>query len=80
MESLDLKKKIEEINHTRFNSCLLNLYHDGNGGMAWHSDGEKALGNKSVIASLSFGAESFHLGIRIQNKRFLVSKNMAACL
>jgi alkylated DNA repair dioxygenase AlkB len=57
MELLDLKKKIEEIIHIRFNSCLLNLYHDGNEGVIWHSDGEKALGNNPVIASLSFGAE-----------------------
>ncbi len=42
---------------TRFNSCLLNLYHDGSEGMAWHSDDETALGKNTVIASLSLGAE-----------------------
>ena len=40
-----------------FNSCLLNLYHSGEEGMAWHSDGEKDLKKKGAIASLSFGAE-----------------------
>ena len=40
-----------------FNSCLLNLYHDGREGMAWHSDGEKDLKKNGAIASLSFGAE-----------------------
>ena len=38
-------------------SCLLNLYHDGNEGMAWHSDGEKDLKKYGAIASLSLGAE-----------------------
>jgi alkylated DNA repair dioxygenase AlkB len=37
---------------------LLNLYHNGNEGMGWHSDDEKSLGkNNTTIASLSFGAE-----------------------
>jgi alkylated DNA repair dioxygenase AlkB len=42
---------------TKFNSCLLNLYNNGNEGMGWHSDDEKPLGKNSTIASLSFGAE-----------------------
>ena len=56
-ELLELKKKVEEIADTKFNSCLLNLYHDGNEGVTWHSDGEKTLGINPVIGSLSFGAE-----------------------
>jgi alkylated DNA repair dioxygenase AlkB len=40
-----------------FNSCLLNLYHNGEEGMAWHSDDERSLGKNTTIASLSFGAE-----------------------
>lgn len=40
-----------------YNSCLLNLYHDGSEGMAWHSDGEKTLEENGAIASWSFGAE-----------------------
>jgi alkylated DNA repair dioxygenase AlkB len=56
-ELIALKKKVEECANTTFNSCLLNLYHDGNEGMAWHSDDEKSLGKNSPIASLSFGAE-----------------------
>lgn len=55
-ELLILKKLVEEITQTHYNSCLLNLYHDGNEGMAWHSDDEKALGKDTSIASLSFGA------------------------
>lgn len=55
-ELLEIKNAIEEITKIKFNSCLLNLYHDGNEGMAWHSDDEKALARESGIASVSFGA------------------------
>ena len=55
-ELLKLKGLIEEKCDSCFNSCLLNLYHDGTEGMAWHSDDEKALGKNTVIASLSLGA------------------------
>jgi len=56
-ELLELKKTVEELTGDNYNSCLLNLYHNGNEGMAYHSDDEKALGRNSGIASLSFGAE-----------------------
>ena len=56
-ELQELKAVVEQITGTRFNSCLLNLYHDGSEGMAWHSDDEKSLGKNTVIASLSLGAE-----------------------
>jgi len=56
-ELLELKSLTEELCGDKFNSCLLNLYHDGNEGMAWHSDDEKSLGKNTSIASLSFGAE-----------------------
>ena len=56
-ELLELKQLTEKINGDTFNSCLLNLYHNGNEGMAWHSDDEKALQKNGTIASLSFGAE-----------------------
>ncbi|MCH9638545.1 MAG: alpha-ketoglutarate-dependent dioxygenase AlkB [Betaproteobacteria bacterium] len=54
---LELKKIIEQEADETFNSCLLNLYHDGNEGMAWHSDGEIDLKKNGAIGSLSFGAE-----------------------
>lgn len=54
---LELKQKVEEISNTTYNSCLLNLYHDGNEGMAYHSDAEKDLVKDGSIASLSFGAD-----------------------
>lgn len=53
---LRLKEAVETKTGESFNSCLLNLYHDGSEGMAWHSDGEKALKKGGAIASLSFGA------------------------
>lgn len=56
-ELQELKTKTEEITGHRFNSCLLNLYHTGDEGMAWHSDDEKSLGKDSPIASVSLGAE-----------------------
>lgn len=56
-ELLQLKKQIEITSGESFNSCLLNLYHSGEEGMAWHSDGEKDLKKNGAIASVSFGAE-----------------------
>ena len=56
-ELLELKEMVESISGESYNSCLLNLYHDGSEGMAWHSDGEKDLKKNGAIASLTFGAE-----------------------
>ena len=56
-ELLELKKITEQRTGETFNSCLLNLYHSGEEGMAWHSDGEKDLQKNGAIGSLSFGAE-----------------------
>lgn len=56
-ELVVLKQLVEGKVGETFNSCLLNLYHDGSEGMAWHSDGEKDLKKNGAIASLSFGAE-----------------------
>ena len=56
-ELMELKNIIEHRTGDQFNSCLLNLYHSGDEGMAWHSDGEKDLKRNGAIASLSFGAE-----------------------
>ncbi len=55
-ELKELKELVEKITDTTFNSCLLNLYHDGSEGMTWHSDDEKSLGRDTAIASVSFGA------------------------
>ena len=52
-----LRSLAETATGETYNSCLLNLYHDGTEGMAWHSDGEPDLKKDGAIASLSFGAE-----------------------
>ncbi|MBU3682261.1 MAG: alpha-ketoglutarate-dependent dioxygenase AlkB [Flavobacterium sp.] len=56
-ELIELKAMVEKETGETYNSCLLNLYHDGSEGMAWHSDGEKDLKKNGAIASISFGAE-----------------------
>jgi alkylated DNA repair dioxygenase AlkB len=56
-ELQQLKKIIEERTGETYNSCLLNLYHSGDEGMGWHSDGEKELKKNGAIASVSLGAE-----------------------
>lgn len=53
----DLRGHVEDAAGERFNSVLLNLYRDGNDSMGFHADDEPELGDRPVIASLSFGAE-----------------------
>ena len=54
-ELLELKEIVEKESGETYNSCLLNLYHSGEEGMAYHSDGEKMLKKNGAIASLSLG-------------------------
>ena len=56
-ELQNIKQFVESKTGIVYNSCLLNLYHNGNEGMAWHSDDEKSLGKNTNIVSVSFGAE-----------------------
>ncbi|MBL4773891.1 MAG: alpha-ketoglutarate-dependent dioxygenase AlkB, partial [Alcanivoracaceae bacterium] len=56
-ELIELKQMAEEKTKESYNSCLLNLYHNGSEGMAWHSDAEKDLKQNGAICSLSLGAE-----------------------
>ncbi|NQW83731.1 MAG: alpha-ketoglutarate-dependent dioxygenase AlkB [Alcaligenaceae bacterium] len=56
-ELLRIKHTAEALAHHKFNSCLLNLYHDGAQGMGWHSDDEIELEQHAPIASVSFGGE-----------------------
>lgn len=84
-ELLELKEMVESISGESYNSCLLNLYHNGSEGMAWHSDGEKDLKKNGAIASLTFGAErkfSFkhkqskeRIDILLENGSLLVMKD-----
>ena len=54
---LELKIQVEKRTGQSYNSCLLNLYHNGEEGMSWHRDDEKDLKENGSIASLSFGAK-----------------------
>ena len=54
-ELLALKKIVEKESGEIYNSCLLNLYHTGEEGMGYHSDGEKMLKKNGAIASISLG-------------------------
>lgn len=54
---LQIKSLIESHTGATYNACLLNLYHNGDEGMGWHSDDEKEIVPNSSIASLSIGAE-----------------------
>jgi alkylated DNA repair dioxygenase AlkB len=56
-ELLELKQLAEQLSGEQYNSCLLNLYHNGDEGMAWHSDAEIDLKRNGAIGSMSFGAE-----------------------
>jgi len=70
-ELITLKRIVEKLTEQNFNSCLLNLYHNGNEGIGWHSDDEKNLGKINTIASLSFGAERKFLFKHKQTKKIV---------
>jgi alkylated DNA repair dioxygenase AlkB len=70
-ELSELKQIVEELAGAKFNSCLLNLYHNGDEGMGWHSDDEKSLGKNNTIASLSLGAERKFLFKHKQTKQIV---------
>lgn len=73
-ELVAIKQSVELITKETFNSCLLNLYHNGNEGMSWHSDDEDSLGQTPVIASISFGAErNFLFRSKLNNRKFSVN-------
>ena len=68
IELQEIKNITEEKTGEQYNSCLLNLYHNGDEGMGWHSDAEKELKKEGAIASLSFGAERKFLFRHKQSK------------
>jgi alkylated DNA repair dioxygenase AlkB len=72
----ELKSLVETHSGETFNSCLLNLYHNGNEGMAWHSDGEKDLRKNGAIASLSLGAER-KFSFKHKHSKELISLQLA---
>jgi alkylated DNA repair dioxygenase AlkB len=54
---LDIKRRVEVVSESSFNSVLLNYYRDNRDSMGFHSDDEAELGERPVIASLSLGEE-----------------------
>ena len=51
-----LRKELRSALGVDFNSVLANWYRDGRDAMGWHSDDERELGPRPVIASISLGA------------------------
>ena len=51
-----LRAQLDSACGTAFNSVLANRYRNGSDAMGWHSDDERELGPRPVIASLSLGA------------------------
>ena len=70
---LDIKQAVESYSGCQFNSCLVNLYRDGNDSVSWHSDDEPELGTNPVIASVSLGAKrDFQLKHKMSGKKLSV--------
>jgi alkylated DNA repair dioxygenase AlkB len=69
---LALRGRVAVAAGAAFDSVLANLYRDGRDSMGWHSDDERALGPRPVIASLSLGAtRRFRLATRERPVRTL---------
>ncbi|WP_369934218.1 alpha-ketoglutarate-dependent dioxygenase AlkB family protein [Xanthomonas tesorieronis] len=51
-----LRERLAAETGVAFNSVLANRYRDGRDAMGWHSDDERELGSRPLIASLSLGA------------------------
>lgn len=54
---LALKSRVETVAGTAFNSVLLNYYRDHRDSVGFHSDDERELGERPIIASVSVGEE-----------------------
>ena len=63
-----IKTRVVSLVGTDFNSVLLNYYRDQNDSMGLHSDDEKELGLRPVIASISLGAER-HLLLKSKSNK-----------
>ena len=70
-----IREQLFDMLGAQFNSVLLNLYRDGNDSIGFHSDNEVELGERPVIASVSFGAtrkitfrhkKSLHLPVHVK--------------
>jgi alkylated DNA repair dioxygenase AlkB len=50
-----IRTRVEAETNEKFNAVLLNLYRNGNDGVAWHSDKTDKSGINPIIASVTFG-------------------------
>jgi alkylated DNA repair dioxygenase AlkB len=74
-ELLAIKSMVEKITGSKYNSCLLNLYNNGDEGMGWHSDDESTMSPDNPIASISLGVARKFVFKHKQTKE-LVSVNL----
>lgn len=72
---LDLRRRVESMAGSPFNSVLLNYYRGPRDSMGLHADDEPELGPEPVIASLSFG-EQRKLYFRHRTRRDLATFNL----
>ena len=68
---LDIKRRVQAVTRTDFNSVLLNYYRDHRDSMGLHSDDEPELGEQPILASLSLGEERIFI---LKHKRDKVLK------
>ncbi len=54
---LTIQDRLASILGVKFNSVLCNLYRNGDDAVGWHADSERDLGDRPLIASVSFGAQ-----------------------
>lgn len=66
-----IKERLETATAATYNSCLANLYRDGQDSIGYHSDDEPELGPRPVIASISLGGRRrFHLKHQRSGRRW----------
>lgn len=56
-EVLEIKNKVDNLLHTKFNAVLINLYMTGDEYSDWHSDDDPWMGSCPTIASVTLGAK-----------------------
>jgi alkylated DNA repair dioxygenase AlkB len=54
---LTIQERLTSTLGVQFNSVLCNLYRNGADSVGWHADSERDLGDRPLIASVSFGAQ-----------------------
>jgi alkylated DNA repair dioxygenase AlkB len=55
LELITIRQRVELETQIKFNAVLLNLYRNGNDGVAWHSDKTASTNKNMNIASVTFG-------------------------